>query len=434
MSAVVHGQAADANPAVPPEGPTTARAGDARLRHSIDLRHNRTATLLTLLFGSAVAVLLGGLWFGHFAKTETVRGIVSATGGISRLDAPRAGVISAILVKQGDPVALGQPVYRLRLGEATAGGETALTTQLRTMKASRANFVAEVDRTKAFLAEAQGQVAAMRRDMAAVQAAVDGEERSIAAALAEAKGRVERVRKLVTQGYATRDLLEAQERAAFEYERQLTATRLKRVEYKRTDADKSRDFALMLAGKLSEKANAENEIQGIDGNLARMRTEGALEIQAPRAGFALAIAGQVGASVEADQFVAAIGDNDADIVVVVDAPAKAVGLIKVGQSVVLKYDAFPFKTFGIQHGTVSSISTAAVRTPAVKEDDGMDPRPVDRQSVYRVEIRPDSRTIEAYGEKKLLKIGSTLSADIVVERRRLIDWVLDPIRAMRGRT
>ena len=30
--------------------------------------------------------------------------------------------------------------------------------------------------------------------------------------------------------------------------------------------------------------------------------------------------------------------------------------------------------------------------------------------------------------------NATLTADLIVERRRLIDWVLDPIRALRGRT
>ena len=43
-----------------------------------------------------------------------------------------------------------------------------------------------------------------------------------------------------------------------------------------------------------------------------------------------------------------------------------------------------------------------------------------------MEVRPDTAEIEAYGEKKRLTPGSTLSADIIVERRRLIDWVLDP--------
>jgi membrane fusion protein len=102
--------------------------------------------------------------------------------------------------------------------------------------------------------------------------------------------------------------------------------------------------------------------------------------------------------------------------------------------VVLKYDAFPFKTFGIQHGTITSISSSAVRAPATEGDRGLDPRPVSRQSLYRIEVRPDSDEIEAYGEKKKITMGSTLSADIIIEKRRLIDWILDPIRAMRGRT
>ena len=39
----------------------------------------------------------------------------------------------------------------------------------------------------------------------------------------------------------------------------------------------------------------------------------------------------------------------------------------------------------------------------------------------------------AYGKERPILIGSTLSADVVVEKRRLIDWVLDPVLAMRGR-
>lgn len=48
-------------------------------------------------------------------------------------------------------------------------------------------------------------------------------------------------------------------------------------------------------------------------------------------------------------------------------------------------------------------------------------------------MKPDAGFVDAYGEKQALKFGATLSADIIVEKRRIIDWVLDPIRAMRGR-
>eukprot|EP01035_Chromulina_nebulosa_P036690 gene36690-49451_t len=81
------------------------------------------------------------------------------------------------------------------------------------------------------------------------------------------------------------------------------------------------------------------------------------------------------------QFVAAVGDANAEPQIVLDVPARATGLIKPGQKVVLKYDAFPFKTFGIQHGTITSISSSAVRAPASEGDSGLDPRPVSRQSL-----------------------------------------------------
>ena len=45
----------------------------------------------------------------------------------------------------------------------------------------------------------------------------------------------------------------------------------------------------------------------------------------------------------------------------------------------------------------------------------------------------ETQLVRTPGVDEPIRIGSTLSADIVVERRRLIDWVLDPIRAMRGR-
>jgi len=213
-----------------------------------------------------------------------------------------------------------------------------------------------------------------------------------------------------------------------------TEVRLKRVEYKRQAADKQRELATLIAEKQSQASRASNEINSIDARIGHLKTESVLQVQAQSAGEVLAVTGKVGDSVEAGQFVAAVGEVNAEPLIVLDAPARATGLVKVGQKVVLKYDAFPFKTFGIQHGTITSISSAAIRSPATEGDSGLDPRPVSRQSLYRIEVRPDSDEIEAYGEKKKIALGSTLSADIIVEKRRLIDWVLDPIRAMRGRT
>jgi membrane fusion protein len=410
-----------------------ATAQSGRLSHTIDLRQNRTVLMLASLATASVGVLFAGLWLGHFSKTESARGIVSATHGFARLDAPKAGFIKKVYVKQGDQVTAGTPIYLLAMGEANSGGESAVVAETRTLIQTRANQVAEIERATAFLQGTSEQKLMLARDQKALFAAVADQEKSVQEALTQARSKVQRVRDLVKQGYATRDVLDSYERTQFDYERQLTEVRLKRVEYTRQDTEKQRELANVTAEKESQRDNAANQINTIDSRLAYLKTESALQVQAQSSGQVLAITGKAGDSVEAGQFVAAIGDQNAEPLVVLDVPARATGLVKVGQKVVLKYDAFPFKTFGIQHGTITSISSAAIRAPATEGDSGLDPRPTSRQSLYRMEVRPDNSEIEAYGEKKKLTLGSTLSADIVVERRRLIDWVLDPIRAMRGR-
>jgi membrane fusion protein len=429
----------------PEPHPETARRADphpadtsssgyaARIGHTIDLRQNKTAVYLAGLFAALVVVVLASLWLGQYSKTETARGFISAAGVFSRLDAPRAGVIKEIYVKQGDKVTAGTPIYMLRFGEAGIGGESAVAADIRTSQQSRVNLQGDIDRATALIDKIREQQTALNRDQQALIAAVNTQEKSVQIAMTQAQEKVARVKSLVQQGYATRDLLDSHERTLFEYERQMTEVKLKRVEYKRQETEKQRELVTLLAEKENQRASAKNQINSLDGQISRLKTEAALQVQAQSPGEVLAVTGKVGDSVEFGQFVVAIGDANAEPLIVLDAPARATGLIKVGQKVILKYDAFPFKTFGIQHGTVTSISSAAIRSPTTNLDAALDPRPVDRQSLYRIEVKPDRNEIDAYGEKKKLKIGSTLSADIVVEKRRLIDWVLDPIRAMRGR-
>jgi len=432
-SAATVRQVTVAGPQLPSSGEFQP-ANALRLAHTIDLRQNRIVQLAGMLSAAIISTLIAGLWFGQFSKTETARGMVASSRGFSRLDAPKAGFIKQVFVNQGDRVEAGTPVYLLGLGEANSGGDSAVAAEIRALTESRADHLSEIDRDAAFVAKAREQQNAMAKDEKDLNSALDTQEKSVQQALTQAGQKLQRIRQFVKQGYATRDVEDSYERSYFDYERQMTEIKVKRVEYKRQSSEKQRELFSLLADKDTQMTNAKIAINSIDARIGRLKTESALEIQAQSAGQVLAVAGKVGDSVEAGQFVAAVGDDNAEPLIVLDAPARATGLVKVGQKVVLKYDAFPFKTFGIQHGVVTSISSSAVRAPATEGDRGLDPRPVTRQSLYRIEVRPDSNDIEAYGEKKKITIGSTLSADIIIEKRRLIDWVLDPIRAMQGRT
>jgi multidrug efflux pump subunit AcrA (membrane-fusion protein) len=114
-------------------------------------------------------VLLAGLWLGHFSKTESARGVVSATHGFSRLDAPKAGFVKAVYVKQGDQVTAGMPIYLLGMGEANSGGESAVVAETRTLIQTRANHVAEIERAVAFLQGTREQKLSLARDQKALR-------------------------------------------------------------------------------------------------------------------------------------------------------------------------------------------------------------------------------------------------------------------------
>jgi hypothetical protein len=92
-----------------------------------------------------------------------------------------------------------------------------------------------------------------------------------------------------------------------------------------------------------------------------------------------------------------------------------IGHLKRGQRVRLLYDAFPYQRYGVRYGTLHSIGPA-----------GSGERPA-------FQARADIDDVAAWvdGEVRPLRAGMGGIAKIVVGRRSLISFVLDPIRQLR---
>ena len=55
------------------------------------------------------------------------------------------------------------------------------------------------------------------------------------------------------------------------------------------------------------------------------------------------------------------------------------------------------------------------------------------EPVYRIQAKLDKQFIEGYGKEFNLKSGMLFNADIMLDKRSLIDWMLDPILSVKGR-
>ena len=108
-------------------------------------------------------------------------------------------------------------------------------------------------------------------------------------------------------------------------------------------------------------------------------------------------------------------------------PSRAIGFVRVGQRVSIRYAAFPYQNFGRYAGTVVAISKnilTSADSPSA---------PVElKQPAYRVTATLDRQDIDAYGKRVALQAGMLLQGDIILDRRSLMKWVLDPVFSARG--
>lgn len=104
-------------------------------------------------------------------------------------------------------------------------------------------------------------------------------------------------------------------------------------------------------------------------------------------------------------------------------PTRAYGFVQAGQTTRI----FSYQSFGLFEGEVSRTSRAIVLPNEVDMPVAI------QEPVYRVEATLAAQEIRAYGGSMPLQAGMLLSADVVLEQRSLLAWLLEPLLSLKGR-
>jgi hypothetical protein len=100
------------------------------------------------------------------------------------------------------------------------------------------------------------------------------------------------------------------------------------------------------------------------------------------------------------------------------ADANTVNTFHPGQNVHLKYDAFSFTTYGVFEGRVKAIASQPIMTK--------DPQSKSIISFYPIAVELKQQHIPTKSKRFSLRPGMTLTATVVLERKTLFNWVLEP--------
>jgi membrane fusion protein len=137
---------------------------------------------------------------------------------------------------------------------------------------------------------------------------------------------------------------------------------------------------------------------------------------------------QAGQSVVAGATLANVLPAQAQLQAHLYAPSSAVGFVREHQPVLLRYQAFPFQKFGHQAGHVVDVSRAPI---APAELAGI--RPGSTEPLYRITVALERQDMPAYGRAVPLAPGMQLEADVLLDRRRIIEWIFEPVLGITGR-
>jgi membrane fusion protein len=170
-----------------------------------------------------------------------------------------------------------------------------------------------------------------------------------------------------------------------------------------------------------------NKILEINEKLANSEAHRLIEIRAPEDGVVTAILAHAGQTVSTGAPMLKILPQYAPMQAELLAPSSAVGFIHKSARVLLRYSAFPYQKFGEYPGTVVNVSRAALNADEVKNLLAGAPPSKENGPFYRVVVEPDTQIVNIDGEEFTLPASMQVHAYALLERRRLYEWVLEPL-------
>ncbi len=411
------------------------------------LRLDPSRKLLGAVFWTTIIFLA---WAALFKLDQVTRahGRVAPSAGTQTIQHLEGGIVTELLVKEGERVRREQPLMRLA-NQFTAADFSNARTEVAALQITLARLEAEttgdggfaVDPKLAALAPEiaaaetdlfQSRVGQLRQDLSVVEAQVHSaglEASSLEARLeslrSEEKVTIEQLR-LMERALAV-DAISAQEVLDKRNSLQQLRTRISDVATEIPQARARAAEAQARKSSIRAKFLAEAEQKAAEVRLAMSKAEQGLsafsdrqtrtEIRAPVDGVVNRIfARTIGGVVRGGDPIMEITPIDPTIVIEARLSPKDRADVWPGQSATVKVSAFDYSVFGGLEARVVDISP-----DALQDERG--------ESYFRVRLTADASTL---GPENDVSPGMTADVDIKSGRRTVLDYLLAPIEDAAG--
>lgn len=393
-----------------------------------------TASTPTLLVSSALLLwfIAMAVWLctSEYARKETVSGWLEPPQGVLRVYANNNGLIKELLVREGETVKEDQPLLIIHGNNLLANGD-GMENQLLQELEHQQNLLREQqarnqERYSQRVAEGLQRITRIQQELQLLEQQT-GTLQTRQQLLDKQRERQQRLRD---SGYVSATELENSEAQALTLKAEQQTLARQKLQQQRLLEEAQSEQEELPQTHADQQTFLATEISELSQQMTQWQSRQAYVIKAARAGIVSNLRARVGQQVTASQQtpLLTLHPEQSALSVQLLVPARAAGFVQIGQQLDIRFDAFPYQKFGIYSGKVTQLSDTVLLPGELQQV----PTPV-KEPAYLIIAQLDNDKVQAYGREFALKSGMTLSADIRLEERSLLRWLLDPLYSLRGR-
>ncbi len=381
-----------------------------------------------LIAVSITVATAGFLAWGEYTKKAKVSGFLTPRDGLIKVNVSQIGTVVERRVSDGEAVQRGDILFVVSYDRSTATQPEAQAAITQQLALRRRSLLDDLGKQRSIgdqrEAELQRRVAMLRSEITQLQAERDTQVRRTHSA----ESALRRFEELKARNFVSEMQLQQKNDDLLDQQAKLQAIDRARLSMMRDLSALEAEFRDLPMRTARDIAATERDIASTDQQLTESESRRQAIVTAPESGTVTAILAERGQTVSPALPLLAIVPRGSTLEAQLYAPSRAVGFVKPGQRVLLKYQAYPFQKFGQYEGTVTMVSRTALQPNEVPSQ-AMAPVAT---PMYRINVALKAPTVMAYGRPEPLQAGMQLDADIELERRGLLEWLFEPLISLRG--
>jgi membrane fusion protein len=395
---------------------------------------------LSFSFLAIFAVVIAGLviaflvW-GTYTKRSTVSGQLIPDSGLIKVYVPQPGIVLEKHVSEGQSVKQGEVLYVLsseRQSSTQGDTQAAISKQV---EARQRSLHAELDKTRQLQQKERDtlakKIAGLQAELLNLEGQIKGQRNRVQFG-EEAVGRYE---GLAARGFFSKEALQQKQADLLDQQTRLQSLERDRITVGREWVAQQNELNGLPLKHENLLAQLDRSITSAEQELTESEAKRRLVITAPGTGTATAVVAEVGQTADLSRPLVSIVPSGAKLQAHLYVPSKAVGFIKPGDAVLLRYQAYPYQKFGHHRGTVAAVSKTALPSNELTGVTNLasGATNIANEPLYRITVDLTSQTVNAYGRPQSLQAAMLLDADVLQDTRRLYEWMLEPLYSLSGK-